>query len=248
LKISLIYLQIGPLFLAPPSEIYGRRVILNISTANFALWQIGCALAPNISSLIIFRLFTGIGGSGCLTIGGGVVSDLFEKQQRGLAMTIFTVGPLLDPVLGPLCGGFIGQRAGWRWVEMGMRTQNIESVERQMLTVVQIFWILLIAGGAVTTALFIFLRETNPVILIQRKTHRLRKELNRSDLHSCFEIINKSRNRTKATILLSGIIRPTKMLIFSPIVAILGLYIAVIYGLLYLLFTTVTFVFSNTYG
>lgn len=104
------------MFLSPLSEIYGRRIILSLATSTFVLFQIGCALAPNFASIIVFRLLTGLGGSGCLTIGGGVVSDLFEPEQRGLAMAIFSAGPLFGPVLGPICGGFIAQGAGWRWV------------------------------------------------------------------------------------------------------------------------------------
>lgn len=104
------------MFLSPLSEIYGRRIILSIATSFFVLFQIGCALAPNFDSIIVFRLLTGIGGSACLTIGGGVVSDLFEPEQRGVAMAIFSAGPLFGPVLGPICGGFIAQGAGWRWV------------------------------------------------------------------------------------------------------------------------------------
>lgn len=91
-------------------------MILSIANCFFVLFQIGCALAPNLSALIVFRLLTGIGGSACLTIGGGVVSDLFAAEQRGLAMSIFSFGPLFGPVLGPICGGFIAQGAGWRWV------------------------------------------------------------------------------------------------------------------------------------
>jgi multidrug resistance protein len=103
---------------------YGRRIILNISTSFFVLFQIGCALAPNLSALIVFRVLTGIGGSACLTIGGGVVSDLFEPEQRGMAMSIFSAGPLFGPVLGPICGGFIAQRAGWRWVSKNTSAQS----------------------------------------------------------------------------------------------------------------------------
>lgn len=106
--------SVGPLFLSPLSEIYGRRPVLRYANAFFCVWQIGCALAPNISTLIVFRLFAGIGGSGCLTIGGGVISDLFRRDQRGVATSIYSAGPLLGPVIGPICGGFIAERAGWR--------------------------------------------------------------------------------------------------------------------------------------
>lgn len=95
---------------------YGRRIILSLATSAFVLFHIGCAFSPNFSSIIVFRLLAGLGGSGCLTIGGGVVSDLFEPENRGLAMAIFSAGPLFGPVLGPICGGFIAQNIGWRWV------------------------------------------------------------------------------------------------------------------------------------
>ncbi|KAF2098970.1 MFS general substrate transporter [Rhizodiscina lignyota] len=214
---------IGPLFLSPLSEMYGRRIILNIASIHFVVWQIGCALAPNISALIVFRLFSGMGGSACLTLGGGTIADLFVKEHRGMAMSIFTMGPLFGPVLGPICGGFIAQQAGWRWV----------------------FWTLLIAAGTCTACILIFFRETNPTILIRRKTHRLMKELNRTDLHSCYD---KTQNgRSRVSIILNALIRPAKMLLSSPIVPLLALYVALIYGCLYLLFTTVTTVFQKTY-
>jgi multidrug resistance protein len=105
---------IGPLILAPLSEIFGRRFVLTGANVFFCLWQIGCALAPNLSALIVFRFLAGIGGSGCLTIGGGVIADLFQPDRRGLANSLYSVGPLFGPVIGPICGGFIEQRIGWR--------------------------------------------------------------------------------------------------------------------------------------
>jgi multidrug resistance protein len=120
---------VGPLFLSPLSEIYGRRPVLGCANMLFCVWQIGCALAPSISTLIVFRFFAGIGGSGCLTIGGGVISDLFRREQRGTAMALYSLGPLMGPVIGPICGGFIAERAGWRCkyfrIIVHMATSNI---------------------------------------------------------------------------------------------------------------------------
>lgn len=65
-SIYLLGYTVGPLFLAPLSEIYGRKPILGLSNMFFCVWQIGCALAPNIESLIIFRFFSGVGGAGCI--------------------------------------------------------------------------------------------------------------------------------------------------------------------------------------
>lgn len=65
-SIYLLGYVIGPLFLAPLSELYGRRPVLGASNVFFCCWQIGCALAPSIEALIVFRFFSGIGGAGCL--------------------------------------------------------------------------------------------------------------------------------------------------------------------------------------
>ncbi|CEL02068.1 hypothetical protein ASPCAL01643 [Aspergillus calidoustus] len=219
---------VGPLFLSPLSELYGRRIVLNVATTLFVLFQIGCALAPNIASLIVFRTITGMGGSACLTIGGGVISDLFAPEQRGLAMSIFSSGPLLGPVIGPICGAFIAQDVGWQWI----------------------FWVLAITGGTFTTFVVIFNRETNPVILMERKTRKLQKELGRPELRSCYENKDQPRIKTNTaavSFLLNRLTTPIQLLIYSPIVTLIALYIAVLYGCLYLLFTTVTTVFKDTY-
>jgi len=215
---------IGPIFLAPLSEIYGRRPVLCVANVFFCVWQIGCALAPNLGSLIVFRLLAGIGGSGCLTIGGGVIADLFRADQRGLASSLYSVGPLFGPVVGPICGGFIGDRAGWRWI----------------------FWVLFIAGTCVTVGIETSNRETNHRILIHRKVARLQKELGRPELRSCYDP-SGGPVHTKGQILRAGMLRPLKMLFLSPIVFILSLYMSVVYGLLYLLFTTITTVFNEQY-
>lgn len=96
---------IGPLILAPMSEIYGRRYVLTGANIFFCVWQIGAALSPSLSALIVFRFLAGIGGSGCLTIGGGVIADLFHPDRRGLASSVYSLGPLFGPVIGPICGG-----------------------------------------------------------------------------------------------------------------------------------------------
>lgn len=64
-----IYLMgyvVGPLFLAPLSELYGRKPVLSLSNVVFCAMQVGCALAPNIATLIVFRFFSGVSGAACL--------------------------------------------------------------------------------------------------------------------------------------------------------------------------------------
>lgn len=73
----------------------------------------------------------------------------------------------------------------------------------------------------------------------------LQKELNNPSLRSCYDTSHTIHSPLQ--ILLNGMIRPLKMLFLSPIIALLSLYMAVVYGLLYLLFTTIISVFISTY-
>lgn len=108
-----------------------------------------------------------------------------------------------------------------------------------------IFWAIFCAATVTTIGIEIFNRETYPPVLIRRKTQKLRIELNRPDLVSCYDLKGDPSTRT---VLLNGLLRPLKMLFLSPIVFILSLYICFAYSLLYLLFTTITPVFQETYG
>lgn len=66
--------------------------------------------------LIGFRLLAGIAGSTVITIGGGTFGDMFSAEERGPAMAIWSMGPLMGPVIGPVAGGFLAEAEGWRWV------------------------------------------------------------------------------------------------------------------------------------
>ncbi|KAH6624032.1 major facilitator superfamily domain-containing protein [Chaetomium sp. MPI-SDFR-AT-0129] len=224
-SVYLLGYVIGPLFLAPLSELYGRRPVLTAANTFFCLWLIGCALAPSIESLIVFRFFSGIGGSGCLTLGAGVIADVFRVEQRGSAIGMYTLGPLIGPTIGPVVGSWLSQTIGWRWD----------------------FWIVLIVSVIVTGLFEIFTTETNPRILIQRKVKRLQTELNRTDLRSCYDSPGVEK-QSPTRVLLNGLVRPTKMLFLSPTVFFISLYLAFAYGTLYLLFTTIPIVFMQTYG
>lgn len=215
---------VGPLILSPLSEIYGRRRVIDAGNWFFVVWQIGCALAPNLSSLIVFRFFAGIGGAACITIGGGVVSDLFIPEKRGAASAAFAMGPLFGPVIGPITGGFIAQRAGWRYV----------------------FWVILAASGVAAICMTLWSEETNPEIILKYKTEKLKKETGNENLVSWYDKDKKVLTPTQTII--HGLMRPLRMLFTSPICALMCLYMSTVYGVMYLLFTSLTLVFGWQYG
>lgn len=88
---------IGPLFLAPLSEIYGRYPVVVLSTWSFNVWILGSSFAPTMSSLIVMRFLAGIGGSAVMTIAPAIVGDLYPVEQRGFASSVLVLTQCLGP-------------------------------------------------------------------------------------------------------------------------------------------------------
>ena len=87
------------------------------------------------------------------------------------------------------------------------------------------------------------MRETYEPVLLERRVEKLRQETGNPNLRSKLD-----SGLTKKEYFIRSIIRPTKMLFLSPTVLIFSIYMAIIYGYLYLLFTTLTLVFEGRYG
>lgn len=218
--------QFGPLVLSPLSELYGRRIILNSGHALFTISHIGCALAPDVGTFLTFRILSGFGGSVSLSVGGGIVADLFTIQHRGVANALVATGSVFGPVLGPLFGGIITQNIGWRWI----------------------FWILLIACAVMATLMAIFAPETNASVVIHRKTLRVRNQMGRPDLQSGYysqeDLFSLGRPWISLTQAAS---RPWKMFFRSPLLLILCLIVGLVSAFLYTLLTTTSSIFREDY-
>ncbi|KAK3496428.1 major facilitator superfamily domain-containing protein [Neurospora crassa] len=209
----------GPLVIAPLSEIYGRLVVYHGCNVCFIAMLIACAEAPSLNALIAFRFLSGIFGSCPVTNGGGTISDMITQEKRATAMALMTMGVLLGPIIAPIIGGVISDSdLGWRWV----------------------FWILTIVAGVVALCMLFFGKESYAPVLLQRRVDRLRKETGNDMLRSKLDIGLSPKDYFKR-----GIVRPLKMLVFSPICIIFAIYIAIVYGYMYLMFTTISRVFTN---
>ncbi|KAJ4002921.1 hypothetical protein NW766_012570 [Fusarium irregulare] len=101
-SVYLIGYCFGPLVIAPLSEMYGRLPLYHVCNVLFVIFNVACALAPNLGGLIAFRLLAGLAGSCPLTIGAGSLADMISKEKRGAAMSSWALGPLFGPVIGPV--------------------------------------------------------------------------------------------------------------------------------------------------
>jgi MFS family permease len=82
--LQIIGFGLGPLVLAPLSEIYGRNKIYHGGNVLFTICTACCGISPNATSLLIFRLLSGVMGGAPLTNGGGTIADLIPSNERGL--------------------------------------------------------------------------------------------------------------------------------------------------------------------
>lgn len=98
------------------------------------------------------------------------------------------------------------------------------------------------AGGVALSCSVAFMRETYEPILLQQRVNKMKKETGNMELRSKLAPSISQKEYFKRSI-----VRPTKMLIFSPIVLSFSIYMAVVYGYLYLLFTTLTLVYEELY-
>ncbi|EPS38601.1 hypothetical protein H072_7625 [Dactylellina haptotyla CBS 200.50] len=225
LGISLFVLgfTIGPLFWAPLSEMYGRQRLFFGTYAALTAFNAGAAGAKNIQTLLIMRFFAGAFGSSPLTNAGGVIADMFPASQRGLAMAVFAACPFMGPVMGPIAGGFLGQSAGWRWVEG-----------------------LLAAFSGLTWLMMAFgVPETYSPVLLSKRAQSLSK-LTGKVYVSKFEAESGKVGIKEAY--KTALSRPWILLFREPIVAMLSIYMAIIYGTLYMLFAAYPIVYQKTRG
>jgi MFS family permease len=114
---------VGPLFTAPMSELYGRRIVYWSTMFSLLIFTAISGAANSVTLLTVMRLLAGFFGSGSLAVGAGTnffrfleynansspgtVSDLWNHQARGKAALSFILAPFLGPALGPLTGAYI---------------------------------------------------------------------------------------------------------------------------------------------
>ena len=109
---------LGPLIWAPLSEVYGRKRAVLMPYFVAAVFSFATATAKDIQTVMITRFWTGFFGSAPVTNTGGVLSDVWRAEHRGVAMVGYALAVVGGPNLGPIVGGAISQSyLGWRWTE-----------------------------------------------------------------------------------------------------------------------------------
>ncbi|HEV3092334.1 MAG TPA: DHA2 family efflux MFS transporter permease subunit [Candidatus Cybelea sp.] len=95
---------------------FGRKNYFLVSIAGFTLASLLCGMAGSLTALILFRIVQGAFGGGLLATAQVVLRDTFPPQQIGLSQSIFALGTILGPSVGPTLGGILVDNLSWPWV------------------------------------------------------------------------------------------------------------------------------------
>ncbi|KAK2031854.1 major facilitator superfamily transporter [Colletotrichum zoysiae] len=214
---------VGPLIWAPLSELYGRQYLFIATYIALTAFNAGAAGAQNIETLIILRFFAGTFGASPLTNAGGVIADMFNANDRGLATAVFASAPFLGPSIGPIVGGFLGVAEGWRWIE----------------------GLMAIFTGTLLVVVGLTVPETYAPVLLRRRAEKLSRITGKSYI-SKYEA--HEPRKTVARQFKIALSRPWVLLFKEPIVLLTAVYMAIIYGTLYMLFAAFPIVFQRHRG
>ncbi|ROT43295.1 major facilitator superfamily transporter [Sodiomyces alkalinus F11] len=213
----------GPTLWAPLSELKGRRPPLVIAMFGFSVFSIGAATGKDIQTILLCRFFAGFFGACPLAVVAAVFSDLFDNRTRGVAITIFSMAVFSGPLLSPFIGGFmVESHLGWRW------TQYLVTIMGFVAFLLDLF----------------FLEETYPPVILVAKAAELRRRTRNWGIHAKQEEIEVDFRELVS----KNFSRPMRLLLFEPIVTLLSIYMAFIYGILYLFLTAYPIVFRGVHG
>ncbi len=95
---------------------FGRKNYLLASIAGFTAASLLCGMATSLIALILFRVVQGAFGGGLLATAQVVLRDTFPAEQMGLSQSIFALGTVLGPSVGPTLGGILVDNLAWPWI------------------------------------------------------------------------------------------------------------------------------------
>lgn len=98
------------------SNHFGRRRLFLACLLTFTLASVLCGAAPNLTSILIFRILQGFSGGILVPISQAIMLESFPPQKRGRAMAAFAIVVIFAPIVGPILGGWITDNMTWRWV------------------------------------------------------------------------------------------------------------------------------------
>ncbi|KAK8103401.1 uncharacterized protein PG998_010434 [Apiospora kogelbergensis] len=222
LSLFVLGFALGPLVWAPMSEHFGRRPTFFGTYPVLTAFNSACVGANSFATLVVLRFFAGVFGASCLTNAGATIADMFDAKERGSMLAIFVAAPLLGPSIGPIVGGYLGAAAGWR------------AVHGLFAGFTGLLWLLIA----------LIVPETYAPALLSKRAAKL------SSMTQHVYVAKTSLNSNKTLAEQYKIVfsRPWVLLFREPIVLLISICMAILYGTLYILFPLLPPIFISSHG
>jgi hypothetical protein len=220
---------LGPLLIAPLSELYGRSPLLNTANALFITGVTLSALSPNMPVFVTSRALTGMAVASNV-LGPAIIGDIFAPEHRGTALSLVGFCPLLGGTVGPVLSGVVAEWFGWRAV----------------------LWICVALAGVCEAVVFGWFRETYGVVILRRTATTKRQGGYGAVLPpaaAAAPVGDVGVDTEKKSLgVLASIVRPASVLFSSGVIASLALFGSSVFAHFYILSTSLPGVLQERYG
>ncbi len=98
------------------SRMFGRKRFLITCITLFTIASFLCGAAPNLATLIFFRILQGAAGGALIPNSQAILLETFPPAERGMANAVFGIGAMFGPIIGPALGGWVTDNLNWRWI------------------------------------------------------------------------------------------------------------------------------------
>jgi MFS transporter, DHA2 family, multidrug resistance protein len=95
---------------------FGRKRTFIVCSAGFTIASVLCGLAQDINQMVLFRLLQGVFGAALVPLSQAVMLDSYTLQERAKAMSIWGMGVMMGPIMGPSLGAWLTETYSWHWV------------------------------------------------------------------------------------------------------------------------------------
>lgn len=95
---------------------FGSRNLFLFSIALFMGASMLCGIANSLTEMVLFRLLQGIGGAFLGPLAQSIMLDINRPSRHARAMSIYAMGVMIGPIMGPIAGGWLTENYDWRWV------------------------------------------------------------------------------------------------------------------------------------
>lgn len=219
----------GPLLIAPLSEMFGRYPVMNGANLLFIGASVLAATSTTVPQFVVARMLNGLAVA-VNVLNPAIVGDMFANDERGGALSLLFLAPLIGGAFGPMIGSAVAERYGWRAV----------------------IWMTVVVASACELLFLLCFRETYKVAILRRRARALASHAAGSGkaFKTAFDEAEdglRDQESSEWTKLRDAVLRPAIVLCSSGVLMAMSLFSSVVFTFFYIYSTTFSDILIDLY-